>query len=90
MQVTKNEKIVQVVQEETYDIKGLSKAEAIAILIVIGRTNGSLLYPTYKALASELGEECEDLGVELRTSSGQYDIQDVLTLESKINKLAQE
>ena len=32
MQVTKNEKIVKVVQEETYDIKGLTKAEAIALL----------------------------------------------------------
>ena len=90
MQVTKNEKIVKVLQEETYDIKGLSKAEAIAILIVLGRTNGNLLYPTYKALLSELGANCASLSYELRTGSGEIDILDVYALESKIKQLTQE
>lgn len=90
MQVTKNEKIVKVVQEETYDIKGLTKAEAIAILITLGRTNGNLLYPIYKTLLSELGDDCNNLGGDLRTGSGEVDILDVYSLESKIKQLAQE
>ena len=90
MQVTKNEKIVKVVQEETYDIKGLSKAEAIAILIVLGRTNGNIMYPVYKALLAKLDSTCNDLGKDLRTGSGEIDILDVHRLESKIKQLAQE
>lgn len=55
MQVTKNEKIVKVVQEETYDIKGLNKAEAIALLLVLSKTNGRLIYNTYLGLDKSLG-----------------------------------
>lgn len=40
MQVTKNEKIVQVIKEETFDITGLTKAEAIALLALVANSNG--------------------------------------------------
>ena len=50
MQVTKNEKIVKVLQEETYDIKGLTKAEAIALLLLLSKTNGSIAYNIYSVL----------------------------------------
>lgn len=55
MQVTKNEKIVQVVQEETYDIKGLSKAEAIVLLLLLSKANGSTAYDIYHVLDVSLG-----------------------------------
>ena len=54
MQVTKNEKIVQVVQEETYDIKGLSKAEAIVLLLLLSKTNGSIAHNIYSVLDASL------------------------------------
>lgn len=55
MQVTKNEKIVKVVQEETYDIKGLSKAEAIVLLLLLSNANGNTAYYIYKGLNESLG-----------------------------------
>lgn len=54
MQVTKNEKIVQVLQEETYDIKGLSKAEAIVLLLLLSKSNGDYAYNIYYALDKSL------------------------------------
>lgn len=55
MQVTKNEKVVKVIQEETYDIKGLTKAEAIALLLLLSKTNGGLTYNLYLGLDESLG-----------------------------------
>ena len=54
MQVTKNEKIVKVVQEETYDIKGLTKAEAIALLFLVSNTNGRHTRSIYDELDEAL------------------------------------
>ena len=54
MQVTKNEKIVQVVQEETYDIKGLSKAEAITLLLLLSNANGKHSHNIYRVLDEAL------------------------------------
>ena len=54
MQVTKNEKIVKVVQEETYDIKGLTKAEAIALLFLVSNTNGRHTRSIYDKLDEAL------------------------------------
>lgn len=87
MQVTKNEKVVKVIQEETYDIKGLTKAEAIALLLVTGNTNGTLLYDFYHNLKVSLGDDCL-LSAGLRDLNGKITIQDVASLEDKINKLS--
>ena len=84
MQVTKNEKIVKVVQEETYDIKGLTKAEAIALLLVAGNTNGNLLFDFYHNLKDSLGEDF-NFPHSLREVGGKIAIQDVKALEEKIN-----
>lgn len=84
MQVTKNEKIVKVVQEETYDIKGLSKAEAIALLLVTGNTNGTLLYNFYHNLKVSLGEDFNFPHCLLEVN-GKIAVQDVKALEEKIN-----
>lgn len=84
MQVTKNEKIVKVVKEETYDIKGLSKAEAIALLLVAGNTNGDLLYDFYHNLKDSLGNNF-DFPHNLRDINGKLAIQDLKALEEKIN-----
>lgn len=84
MQVTKNEKILKVVKEETYDIKGLTKAEAIALLLVAGNTNGTLLYDFYHNLKVSLGEDF-NFPHSLREVGGKIAIQDLITLEEKIN-----
>lgn len=89
MQVTKNEKIVQVIKEETFDITGLTKAEAIALYAVVGRTNGELLYEIYLELKKQLGQEFY-VGGELETTEGEQHIQNVRAIEAKINQLAQE
>lgn len=84
MQVTKNEKVVKVVKEETYDIKGLTKAEAIALLAVAGNTNGTLLYDFYHNLKVSLGDDCR-LSAGLRDLNGKIAIQDIKALEEQIN-----
>lgn len=89
MQVTKNEKIVKVVQEETYDIKGLTKAQAIALFAVIGRTNGKLLYDVYLELKVQLTDKLY-LGDFLETNTGEHEILNVKAIEHRINVLAQE
>lgn len=89
MQVTKKEKIVKVVKEETYDITGLSKAEVIALFAVIGRTNGKHLYSTYLQLKNELTDKLY-LGDFLETDTGEHCILNVHAIESRIDILAQE
>ena len=89
MQVTKNEKIVQVIKEETFDITGLTKAQAIALYAVIGRTNGNHLYEIFLELKYQLGQKFY-VGGELETLTGEQHIQNVDALEAKINLLAQE
>ena len=89
MQVTKNEKIVKVIKEETFDITGLTKAQAIALYAVVGRTNGALLYEIYLELKKQLGQEFY-VGGELETTEGEQHIQNVRAIEAKINQLAQE
>lgn len=86
MQVTKNEKIVKVVQEETYDIKGLTKAEAIALLLLLSKTNGGLTYHTYLGLDNSLG--MNNLIDELI----HFDVPtiDLASVRSQIEQLAQE
>jgi len=91
MQVTKNEKIVKVVQEETYDIKGLTKAEAIALLALTACTNGRLLFPIYQNLNRLLGMQnsIED-HVRLLDTKGDEFVADLCAIESKIKQLAWE
>ncbi len=89
MQVTKNEKIVQVIKEETFDITGLTKAQAIALYAVVGRTNGELLYEIFLELKKQLGQKFY-VGDELKTTEGEQHIQNVNAIEVEINLLAQE
>ena len=89
MQVTKNEKIVQVIKEETFDITGLTKAQAIALYAVISRTNGNHLYEIFLELKKQLGQKFY-VGDELETITGEQHIQNVAAIEAKINLLAQE
>lgn len=86
MQVTKNEKIVQVVQEETYDIKGLSKAEAITLLLLLSKTNGSIAYNIYSVLDASLRQNNR---VDTRISLSIPTI-DLHSVRHEIEKLAQE
>lgn len=90
MQVTKNEKIVKVVQEETYDIKGLTKAEAIALLAILACTNGSLLFPIYQNLDRllDMGNNIDNI-IPLRDSNGNKFTADLCAVINKIDKLAQ-
>lgn len=86
MQVTKNEKVVKVVKEETYDIKGLTKAEAIALLLLLSKTNGRLAYNLYLGLDESLG---------MNNSIGElihFDIAtiDLASVHEQIEQLAQE
>ena len=91
MQVTKNEKIVKVVQEETYDIKGLTKAEAIALLALIANTNGRLLLPIYQNLDRLLDMQNEvDVRLPIYDCNGNKFIADLHNVESKIKQLAGE
>ena len=88
MQVTKNEKIVQVVQEETYDIKGLSKAEAIAIMLLTGRSCGWVANKVYHGLHNELAKYSNLSIVDVQTSKeSTFDLRD---LQEKINSLDKE
>ena len=89
MQVTKNEKIVQVIKEETFDITGLTKAQAIALYAVISRTNGNHLYEIFLELKKQLGQKFY-VGGELETTTGEQHILDVNAIKAKINLLAQE
>lgn len=86
MQVTKNEKIVQVVQEETYDIKGLTKAEAITLLLLLSKTNGSIAYNIYSVLDVSLRQNNR---VDTRISLSIPTI-DLHSVRHEIEKLAQE
>lgn len=88
MQVTKNEKIVKVVQEETYDIKGLSKAEAIAIMLLTGRSCGWIMNKVYHGLHNELAKYSNLSIVDVQTSKeSTFDLRD---LQEKINSLDKE
>ena len=89
MQVTKNEKIVKVIKEETFDITGLTKAEAIALYAVVGRTNGKHLYKIFLELDKQLGQKFY-VGDDLETDTGDHSILNVRAIESRINLLAQE
>lgn len=86
MQVTKNEKIVQVIQEETYDIKGLTKAEAIALLLLLSKTNGSHAHGIYHVLdvALEMNNQVD------RRISLNIPAIDLHSVQHQIEKLAQE
>ena len=86
MQVTKNEKIVKVVQEETYDIKGLTKAEAITLLLLLSKTNGSIAYNIYSVLDVSLRQNNR---VDTRISLSIPTI-DLHSVRHEIEKLAQE
>lgn len=91
MQVTKNEKIVKVVQEETYDIKGLTKAEAITLLLLLSKTNGGLLFPVYQNLDRLLDMQNEvDVRVPIYDCNGNKLTVDLHAVESKIKQLAGE
>lgn len=86
MQVTKNEKIVQVVQEETYDIKGLTKAEAIVLLLLLAKSNGDIAYNVYKELDKSLGMNNRvDNSISLTVPTI-----DLHSVRHEIEKLAQE
>ena len=88
MQVTKNEKIVKVLQEETYDIKGLSKAEAIAIMLLTGRSCGWVTNKVYHGLRNELAKYSNLSIVDVQTSKeSAFDLRD---LQEKINSLDKE
>jgi len=88
MQVTKNEKIVKVVQEETYDIKGLTKAEAIAIMLLTGRSCGWVTNRVYHGLRDKLAKYSNLSIVDVQTSEGSaFDLRD---LQEKINSLDKE
>lgn len=89
MQVTKNPKIVKVIKGETFNITGLTKAEAIALYAVVGRTNGKHLHDVYLQLKKELTDELY-LGDVLETDTGERSILNVRAIESRINLLAQE
>lgn len=85
MQVTKNEKIVQ---EETYDIKGLTKAEAIAIMLLTGRSCGWITNKVYHGLRDKLAKYSNLSIVDVQTSEGSaFDLRD---LQEKINSLDKE
>lgn len=86
MQVTKNEKIVKVVQEETYDIKGLTKAEAIVLLLLLSNTNGSIAHDIYSVLDVSLRMNNR---VDSRISLSIPTI-DLHSVRHEIEKLAQE
>ena len=86
MQVTKNEKIVKVVQEETYDIKGLTKAEAIALLLLLANSNGKYAYNIYCSLDKSLGMD-NDVSERIGLYAPCIDLQSV---QDKIEQLAQE
>ena len=88
MQVTKNEKIVQVLQEETYDIKGLTKAEAIAIMLLTGRSCGWVTNNIYHGLRNKLAKYSNLSIVDVQTSKeSAFDLRD---LQEKINRLDKE
>lgn len=85
MQVTKNEKIVQ---EETYDIKGLTKAEAIAIMLLTGRSCGWVTNKVYHGLRDKLAKYSNLSIVDVQTSKEiAFDLRD---LQEKINSLDKE
>ena len=86
MKVTKNEKVVKVVQEETYDIKGLTKAEAIALLLLLSNTNGSIAHDIYSVLDVSLRMNNR---VDSRISLSIPTI-DLHSVRHEIEKLAQE
>jgi len=88
MQVTKNEKIVKVVQEETYDIKGLSKAEAIAIMLLTGRSCGWVTNNIYHGLRNKLAKYSNLSIVDVQTSK--ESTFDMRGLQEKINSLDKE
>jgi hypothetical protein len=91
MQVTKNEKIVQVSKEETFDITGLTKAQAIALLALVANSNGDFLYDLYKNLDEQLGmRNSIDLKVPLRHYNGDKFTANFCAVAKVINKLAQE
>lgn len=91
MQVTKNEKIVQVIKEETFDITGLTKAEAIALLALVANSNGDFLYDLYKNLDEQLDmKNSIDLKVPLRDYKGNKFTADFCAIAGVINLLAQE
>jgi len=86
MQVTKNEKIVKVVQEETYDIKGLSKAEAITLLLLLSNTTGNTAYNIYRGLNESLGMN----NLVSKRVGFSFPTIDLHSVRHEIDKLAQE
>jgi hypothetical protein len=91
MQVTKNEKIVQVIKDETFDITGLTKAQAIALLALVVNSNGDFLYDLYKELDKQLGmRNSIELKVPLRDYNGDKFTADFCAVAGIINLLAQE
>ena len=91
MQVTKNEKIVKVIKEETFDITGLTKAQAIALLALVANSNGNFLYDLYKNLDEQLGmRNGIDQKVPLRDYKGNTFTANFCAVAGVINQLAQE
>lgn len=91
MQITKNEKIVQVIKEETFDITGLTKAQAIALLALVAHSNGDFLYDLYKNLDEQLDmRNAIDQKVPLRDYKGNKFTANLCAVAGLINKLAQE
>lgn len=91
MQVTKNEKIVQVIKGETFDITGLTKAQAIALLALVANSNGNFLYDLYKNLDEQLDMKNQITSkVPLRHYNGDKFTANFCAVAKVINKLAQE